>query len=220
MGIIEEKEKHPNQTSMETIAHVKRLQDSECDLVSWDSYLNWFKTPTHENANDRSWMYQTCSEFGFYQTCEEGSDCPYARGYHGIDQDLEFCEEIFGISKENVRKNIESTLSYYGGRSLSPASPSENNAGPALQSGINAGQKRLLFVTGEVDPWTELAYTSVGSIDHPSITVKGASHHFWTHMVKESDDKYIVAARKQIYDTVSSWLGVATPGGEVVLETA
>ena len=26
---------------------------------------------------ERSWFWQTCTEFGFYQTCVPGSDCPF-----------------------------------------------------------------------------------------------------------------------------------------------
>ena len=36
----------------------------------------------------------------------------------------------------------------------------------------------------------------------------GASHHYWTHEVKETDGPRIAAARTKIQETVSGWLGV------------
>jgi hypothetical protein len=58
-----------------------------------------------------------------------------------------------------------------------------------------------MFVNGDVDPWSELAVSD-------GTRVPGSSHHFWTHKIKHSDGDAIAAARQEIYDTISSWLGV------------
>ena len=134
--------------------------DGECQNVGWEDFVSYYSEPTGYNANDRAWLYQTCNEFGFYQTCESDSSCPYARGYHGVDMDLELCERLFGIGPDEVRKRVEGTLAHYGGRSLVPGAEGAD------------GRRRLLFVTGDVDPWTELAM-SEGDSDHPVISVEG-----------------------------------------------
>ena len=149
-----------------------------------------------------------------------------------MSRDLELCQSVFGIDPATVKENVDSTLSYYGGWSLTPNTG--KSTGPDLSSMLGNeeeetifnGQKRIIFITGDVDPWTELSYTKQGNKDHPSISVLGASHHFWTHEVKDSDSEYVVKARETIYDTVSSWLGlsndmklVSSPGEEVVIKT-
>mmetsp|Transcript_36209 Transcript_36209/g.66503 ORF Transcript_36209/g.66503 Transcript_36209/m.66503 type:complete len:604 (-) Transcript_36209:102-1913(-) len=221
--IVNERKSNPDNSSMEILAHVSKLQSYSCDNVHWKSYLDYFKTPTKQNANDRSWTYQTCSEFGFYQTCNQDSHCPYGKGYHDVSRDLELCQVAFGIDPDDVKKNVDATLTYYGGWSLSPNTGEQ--VGPSiLENGEDTldGQKRIIFVTGDVDPWTELAVTGPrGNKDHPSINVHGASHHFWTHEIKDSDIDQVRAARQTIYDTVSEWLGVSThlvpsAGGETV----
>ena len=182
---------------------------------------------TYDLALNIKTQYQTCNEFGFYQTCNEVSTCPYARGYHNISRDLELCQAAFGIAPETVKKNIEHTLTYYGGWNLTPNTsigPKEVDLDNLEVDNIFDGQKRIIFITGDVDPWTELSYTQSGSKDHPSISVQGASHHFWTHAVKDSDSEYIVSARQTIYDTVSDWLQVepivsVEAGTAVVMET-
>lgn len=203
---------------MEILAQISELQNKagSCKNVNWEAYLNYWKTPMTQNANDRSWLYQTCSEFGFYQTCNKDSECPYGKGYHDVSRDLELCQVAFGIEPDTVRKNVDSTLSYYGGWSLAPHA-GEEKVGPKKRArtmlendgATSDGQKRIIFITGGVDPWTELSFTQGGSKDHPSISVQGASHHFWTHEAKESDSHFVASARQTIYDTVSDWLGVS-----------
>ena len=201
---------------MEILANVREIQTkTSCDDVDWKSFLDWYQTPTKQNANDRSWLYQTCSEFGFYQTCNEDSTCPYGRGYHLVSQDLEMCQTVFGIEPDTVKANVASTLLYYGGWKLTPG---EQEHQMNMMENGEKGQKRILFVTGDVDPWTELALTK-GNKDHPSVSVKGASHHFWTHEIKESDGEFVVAARKTIYSTVSDWLGVVDEDEKVAIAT-
>jgi len=220
-AMIDEKESNQGISSMEILATIKNLKnhgDEDCTNVNWGAYLLYLKTPTNLNANDRSWMYQTCSEFGFYLTCNQDSECPYGRGYHDVDQDLEMCQEVFGIDPSDVENNVDSTLSYYGGWSLTPNTTGEDKVRPknaplGLSEGSLEydGQKRLIFAYGSVDPWTALAVTS-GNEDHPSVGVAGASHHFWTHQVKDSDAEEVRAARQTIYETVEGWLGLSTEG--------
>jgi len=67
---------------------------------------------------------------------------------------------------------------------------------------------RVLSVNGDVDPWSSLAITSEdgGTDDLPTIWVEGASHHFWTHELKETDSLNVKNARLMIYDQVVAWL--------------
>jgi serine protease 16 len=136
-------------------------------------------------------------------TCNVDSSCPFGRGYHDVARNLELCQVLFGIDPDTVSQNVNSTLSYYGGRDLVP------NTGEDMIV-QNDGQKRIIFTNGDADPWTALTLT-LGNDDHPSFIVKGASHHFWTHAVKDKDGVFVNDARKTIYDTVSSWLAASVP---------
>ena len=148
--------------------------------------------------------YQTCSEFGFYQTCNKDSNCPYSKGYHDVSRDLEICQAAFGIDAETVKQNVDSTLTYYGGWSLTPDTHGEDMI--AAGEDTLDGQKRLIFINGDIDPWQDLSFLN-GNENTPSQSVMGASHHVWTHQVKASDTDHVVQARQAIYDTVFGWLG-------------
>ena len=68
-----------------------------------------------DNQLMRLWTYQTCAEFGWYQTCETGSNCPYTQGYHTISWALELCSLLFDMSPGDVLHNIDKTNQFYGG---------------------------------------------------------------------------------------------------------
>ena len=50
---------------------------------------------THETLD--YWGWQTCTEFGFYQTCEVGSRCFYTQGLNLLSDDDHFCMADYGI---------------------------------------------------------------------------------------------------------------------------
>lgn len=79
------------------------------------------------------WGWQVCTEFGFFQTCEVGSQCFFTQGYDTLESQMSFCMMLFGISKEKVRNNVADSNIYYGG--------------------WNSGGSCQLYPNGEVDPW-------------------------------------------------------------------
>ena len=197
---------------MEKLAKMSQKASGECVDIDWEKMISWLSSDTAKEDGTRSWLWQTCTEMGFYQTCEENSTCPYGKGYHTVDQDLEICERAFGIDAELVPKNVKDTLTHYGGWDMKGS--------------------RILSVNGNVDPWSALSMNEggVNSTDMPTYwsvsfflvnivlqfyfwliqkliilimtTQLGASHHFWTHEVKDSDGDTVQATRDMIYNWV------------------
>jgi thymus-specific serine protease len=162
--------------------------DDDCTDVDFQGMLDYIADPS--NVEIRSWLWQTCTEFGFYQTCEVHSNCPYARGYHPLSQDLTICDRAFAVAPEAVFRAVQATNEWTGGWDLDASS-------------------NILSVTGTVDPWSELAV--LRTRNHRSVpvhSVPGASHHFWTHPVRETDSPAVQHARDVIFQTVREWLAV------------
>jgi hypothetical protein len=185
-----------SKSSWEILADIRRIQrgdDGKCNKMDWQGTLDFLASPEEAMRGGlRSWLWQTCVEFGFYITCEFSSDCPYAKGYHPVQQDLEICRYAFGISGEEVYESVRQTLEYYGDERHLKGS-------------------RIVSVNGNVDPWSTLARIdsedeSDGTSLLPVYNVEGASHHFWTHPVKASDGQNILEARAFIYKTIMRWL--------------
>jgi serine protease 16 len=167
----------------------KQYGNDDCTELDWQATLDYLRDPVRgQKGGMRSWLWQTCTEFGFYQTCETNSTCPWGRGYHTIEQDFEICSYAFGIDDpaSQVTANIQETLDYYGG--------------------LHLAGSQILSVNGDVDPWSELAKLTTNNPDLPVLTVAGVSHHFWTHAVKPTDDLAVQFAREIIHQTVMDWL--------------
>ena len=194
-----------NGTPMEALAMVAWQQQQQqqqqqnkedhltCITLDWNATLDMLSKNTMADENGlRSWLWQTCTEFGFYATCEKESQCPFGRGYHEIDQDFQLCEQCFGVARENVERQIEETREYYKWH------PKESLL----------VLSRVLSVNGDVDPWSVLAQTEEDNDSGrlPTRWVYGASHHYWTHPVQTRDDDDIQGAREWIYGTIMEWL--------------
>jgi thymus-specific serine protease len=176
-------------TPMQALAAVSRQQNQgQCITLDWNATLDYIFNPrTGQDGGLRSWLWQTCTEFGFYQTCEKDSLCPFGRGYHGLDMDVQICQDCFGISGTDVAKNVEASHAFYGGYDI--------------------GVSRVLSVNGDVDPWAVLALTTEDGLPElPTHWVYGASHHYWTHPVQPWDDQEVQDARALIYLKVMEWL--------------
>jgi len=132
------------------------------------------------------WGYQTCTEFAFYQTCEVGSQCFFTQGLILLDDFLKECRDSWGITEAKVIANVDYTNQYYGA--------------------LNPSGTRVLYTSGEVDPWQALSIRKPPGQELPAFTVLGASHHFWTHPTLPTDQQSVVEARATIWSQIGAWL--------------
>ncbi len=135
-------------------------------------------------------MYQTCTEWGFYQTCEKGTQCPYVQGLHKLNTDFDICKTAYNLDANSVISEVGYTNYVYGG--------------------WNIQGSRILFPNGEIDPWHALGVlkSPPNSVAEPVLWVEGASHHFWTHPSLPTDSAEVNEARQIIWDQVTGWLGM------------
>ena len=140
------------------------------------------------------WGWQTCTEFGFYQTCDVGSRCFYTQGINLLSDMDGFCQSDYGISRAEINASIAKTNAHYG----------------ADRPDLVHNATRIYYVNGDVDPWSGLSILPPGHTEQlPTLEVSGASHHFWTHPSKPTDAKDIVMARLMIRSQGTYWLSEA-----------
>jgi len=105
-----------DETDMEKLSDLASIQNAgTCMSTSFQATIDFYSIP---NNPSRSWLYQTCTEWGFYQTCDSGSSCPYTQGLHTVDQDLEICSKVFGLNPLSVSKNILFSNDEFGGANI------------------------------------------------------------------------------------------------------
>ncbi len=144
---------------------------------------------------NRSWQYQACNEFGFFQTCDPGTECPFTQEPHmnTIEVQSYYCQRAFGLNANEIQERIAETNEYYGG--WDPVGT------------------RIMYVSGSVDPWHSLGVCRAPDYQplpgQPVLWVRGTSHHFWTHapgyFTPPLSDA-VVQAQEAIKAQVLTWL--------------
>jgi serine protease 16 len=95
--------------------------------------MGWVSRTLH-GGWERVWFYQTCAEFGFYQTCDPESRCPFTSAPHlnNLASYYELCSVAFNISGSEVERRVAQTNVVYGGTHIAAS--------------------RILFVNGKSAP--------------------------------------------------------------------
>merc|ERR1719427_1585816 len=138
-----------------------------------------------EGVGWRQWIWQTCTEFGWYQTTNQPS------GIYGSSLDLEFferwCQDGFGdmFTHGTLEALMEATNIEYGG--------------------FTPDVKNVVFVHGTIDPWHAMGVLEDISEDATSIVITGTSHCNDMYPDKSGDSEELLAARVKIGELVAKW---------------
>ncbi|KAJ8414530.1 hypothetical protein AAFF_G00037320 [Aldrovandia affinis] len=147
-------------------------------------------TVTQAGVGERQWFYQTCSEFGYYQTCEDAS-CPFSRMLT-LQSQTDLCPLLFGVSQSSLPSRIAFTNKYYGGD--------------------HPQTHRVLYVNGDIDPWHELSVLHNGTSREDrerAIVIDGTAHCADMSHNQSEDPATLREARREIENHVAKWLKVA-----------
>ena len=137
----------------------------------------------------RQWTYQTCTEFGWYQS----SDIP-GNPWGGIIPVKFFekmCSDIYGpkFTMELLEKGIKETNSEYGG--------------------LNLKTSNVVFVHGSIDPWHAMGITQNASEKNTAIFIEGTAHCANMYPESEDDPDQLKKARIQIGKLIKNWIADA-----------
>lgn len=166
-----------------------RLSDGSCLGLGREATTAALTNTTLEGGIARVWFWQTCTQFGFYQTCDPDSACPFMSEpwLSTVDANLADCATAFGEDVAAATSAaVDAALVSFGG--LTPATT------------------RLLFVNGQIDPWSAASISVSPGAGVDVMWVAGASHHSWTHPPQSSDSSTVIAARRRIESQVATWL--------------
>ncbi|XP_053402774.1 putative serine protease F56F10.1 [Mercenaria mercenaria] len=137
-------------------------------------------------VSGRQWMYQTCAEFGWFQS----SDCKKQAFSHQFPVNFS-CIQCMDIYEKNmdcifIDENIKDTNQYYGGRNISVT--------------------KVVFPNGSIDPWHAMGVTEDISPDATAIYIDGTAHCANMYPATDKDSPQLTAARKQIADLIHKWI--------------
>ncbi|KAK5928966.1 hypothetical protein CgunFtcFv8_010242 [Champsocephalus gunnari] len=186
-----EEEREPYQRLVKLSQIYRSSSEEPCLDVSHEKTVKDLMDTTvqSERRAERQWTYQTCTEFGFYQTCEDAS-CPFS-GMVTLRSQTEICLELFGISQNSLPGRVAFTNRYYGGD--------------------EPHTHRVLYVNGGVDPWKELSVgnRTDGGEEAESVFIRDSAHCADMSRGRVTDHRSLKNARQEIEKHVESWLKTA-----------
>ena len=167
----------------------------ECQNVSYSGYLQYMQADSAE----RQWYWQTCNEFGFYQTAENRTGLQptaFSARYINLPFYLRQCHDLYNTTADVVARNVQRTIDTYGGWHVST--------------------NRTIFSNGLIDPWhTKSVYNeSLLSPPPPSaaeplnlVNVIGPTSHCQDLGVPRMTDIWqLRAGRFRNVNQISLWL--------------
>lgn len=167
------------------------VANETCLDFKYDKMINEMKNTSWDaesSEGGRQWTYQTCTEFGFYQTSENTS------AIFGDRFPIEFfvkqCTDIFGskFNNESLSKGATRTNIMYGA--------------------LNLKTTNVLYVQGSIDPWHTLGLIKTMDKDMPTIYIDGTAHCANMYEPNENDLPQLKQARIQIESYIDNLLKV------------
>ncbi|KAJ7990605.1 hypothetical protein DPEC_G00302130 [Dallia pectoralis] len=153
---------------------------------TYNEYLEDIRNTSYSgpsSGGERQWMYQSCTEFGYFQTTDSPNQ-PFS-GF-GLQYQVEQCQDIFNISYQTLYDGAKQTNENYGS--------------------YNIRATRIVFPNGSIDPWHALGITSSISDDLPAIFIKGTAHCANMYPARAEDLPQLILAREQIFQLLQKWL--------------
>jgi len=153
-----------------------------CLDCSYSQMITSLQNTSQDFGSGRQWTYQSCSEFGYFQTTDSvgqpfGDLVPIA--YY-----IQMCKDIFGF---DWLPAINETNNCYGGN------------GPT-------GATKIVFVNGSLDPWHALSILEDQSETVTAVFINGTAHCADMRPERPSDPPQLIAARELTMGVIGDWI--------------
>ncbi len=125
---------------------------------SFETAMNTDPAAYQDGTGMRSWMYQSCTEFGYYQVAYHNPAESSRSQRITLDYHNQVCNHLFGLTTP-VNDNATNAKFY-------------NNL-------FAAGVNNIFFTNGSNDPWSNLSLNTVTAAANPALklfTIAGAAH--------------------------------------------
>lgn len=141
---------------------------------------------SEEAEGGRQWMYQTCTEFGFFQTSTARPNL-FSETFP-VDFFVKQCTDIFGprYAIDLLNMAVKRTNVLYGA--------------------LNIKVSNVVFVHGDVDPWHVLGITKSANPEAPAIYMSGTAHCAIMYPPSHKDVPELKAARDRVGNLISAWM--------------
>ncbi|MEE6510930.1 hypothetical protein FKM82_031266 [Ascaphus truei] len=178
----------PYERYVRVINTILEAMEEKCVDASYKKYVQEMTNTSWEgpaSSGGRQWVYQTCTEFGFFQSTDSASQpfSGFPLSYH-VQQCSDIYDPAFNIS--TVTDSVQQTNEYYGG--------------------FNIKGSRIVFPNGLIDPWHALGINSDLGSDLFAIPMPDAAHCANMYPVRPEEPPILPTARRYIMALLDKWL--------------
>ncbi|XP_037040840.1 putative serine protease K12H4.7 [Bradysia coprophila] len=148
--------------------------------TSWDHYAT--------RSAGRQWFYQTCAEYGWYQT--SGSRFQPFGSNFPVELYIAWCHNVYStiFNRDTIEVNVQRKNVKYGG--------------------MNPQVTNVYFTHGSIDPWRTMGIQSDLNDRAPADVIPGASHCADLYSISPDDSPKMREVKERIFSLVKLWIGV------------
>ncbi|XP_026486617.2 putative serine protease K12H4.7 [Vanessa tameamea] len=158
---------------------------TQCYSYDFNAMIEEFRA--EENDWILAWVYQTCTEFGYFQTTTSKSQ-PFTDNIR-LDFYTKMCTALYGaeFDEKRVDASVKRTNEMYGG--------------------LKPNVTNVVFSNGDLDPWSSLSVLEDLSYKAPAVVIPRASHCRDLFSNIKGDSEELREARKHIRYLIKNWIG-------------
>eukprot|EP01038_Epipyxis_sp_PR26KG_P004529 gene4529-6394_t len=172
------------------MADYRASNNQVCEDASWTDTVAYMSNPAKDPNNAaRPWVYQTCNEFGYFQTTDSKNQPFNSWKWVNLDFSRALCSASFNGWKSDPQ--VEWVNEEYGD--------------------VHIAGTNILFPSGTIDPWHVLGVTNYTSLPQKTelpVYIEGTAHCNDLYAPANSDPASLVNARQIIANKLSELLSV------------
>ncbi|XP_032597694.1 putative serine protease K12H4.7 [Drosophila grimshawi] len=150
----------------------------KCNDLSYDAITTVFLESRYTGGPMRQWLYQTCNEYGWYQTSSSSAQ-PFGTKFP-LALFTTMCADLYGSQYTNsfIERQLANTNTYFGG--MSP------------------NVKNVYLTHGQLDPWRAMGIQTTVIPEHAHCSDFGS--------ISDKDTAEMRASKERIAELVREWL--------------
>jgi len=165
------------------------VHDKKCNEVLYSSRVKYYSQVNWTvEGGGRQWMYQTCTEYGFYQTTDSPHQ-PFGQRVP-LKYYMDQCTDIFGpqFNSSLLEAAVQANSIKFGGLGLRTS--------------------RVVFTNGSLDPWHRLGkYTAQSDhVDMPVVFINGTAHCSDMYPSWSRDTQELRDGRDKVESVLKKWI--------------
>ncbi|KAN0044793.1 hypothetical protein ACTA71_006316 [Dictyostelium dimigraforme] len=161
-----------------------QFSGSQCTLSSYKKSVEYLQSSNYKsvNASSRSWNWQCCTEYGYWQTGSSQNQ-PFSSAIT-LEYFTQMCTDIFGPKGFVYQPAIQYILNDYGG--------------------TNIQATNVIYERGTIDPWSVLSVQSPPNSESQVFLIDGAAHCAPMYPSRPNDLPGVIEAREMEISLISS----------------